>query len=99
MPVAGKTYSFSQSNVDKSPDKSGVYALLDDTEVIYFGSSTVSIRARLQRHFDGDEGGCTQKATYYKREACNNERARERELLQAYQAQNGLLPLCNDIIP
>ncbi len=99
MPVAGKTYSFNQSNVDKSPDRPGVYALLDDTEVIYFGSSTISIRARLRRHYDGDEGRCTKEATHYKREVCNNGRARERELLQAYQAQNDLLPLCNEIIP
>ena len=62
MPVAGDTYDLTQDNISKSPDEAGVYALFDGGQVIYYGSSTDSIRDRLQRHFSGDEGPGTQAA-------------------------------------
>ena len=99
MPVAGKTYDFSQENVNKAPERPGVYGLLDGDELIYYGSATKSMRDRLQSHYNGDEGPCTQGATSYKREECSNGLSRERELLQAYQNQNRRLPRCNDLIP
>ena len=99
MPVQGDLYPFSQGNVDKSPDSPGVYALYDGDALIYYGSSTRSIRDRLNRHIDGKEGPCTQGATNYRREICDNGLARERELLEAFKAHNGALPRCNDLIP
>ena len=99
MPVAGETYDFSQKNIDKSPDRPGVYALLHGKTVIYYGSSTKSIRDRLQSHYDGDEGLCTEAATNYKTEVSSSSLSRERVLLQAYQDQFGSLPRCNDLIP
>ena len=83
MPVAGDGYRLSQENINKAPDKPGVYALYDGDQLIYYGSSGDSIRDRLQRHYDGGEGRCTQAASGYKREVCNNGLQRERELLQA----------------
>ena len=99
MTVAGKTYTFSQENVSKAPERPGVYGLLVGKVLIYYGSATKSMRDRLKSHYSGDEGPCTQGATDYKREECSNGLARERELLQAYQDQNGRLPRCNDLIP
>ncbi len=99
MPVAGDTYDFSQDNIRKSPDEAGVYALFDGGQVIYYGSSALSIQDRLQTHFDGDDGPCTKGATGYKREICNNGLTRERELLEAHKRQNNRLPRCNDVIP
>ncbi len=99
MPVAGDTYDFSQDNIRKSPDKAGVYALFDGGQVIYYGSSALSIQDRLQTHFDGDDGPCTKGATGYKREVCSNSLVRERELLEAHKRQNNRLPRCNDVIP
>ncbi len=99
MPVAGDSYDCSQDNIRKAPDKAGVYALFDGAQVIYYGSSAVSIQDRLQFHYDGDDGPCTKGATDYKREVCSNSLARERELLEAYKRQNNRLPRCNDVIP
>jgi hypothetical protein len=66
MPISGDKYQFTQTNVDKSPTKEGVYALYDDTVTIYIGKGDGEngIRARLQAHKRGDEGNCTQGASH-----------------------------------
>jgi GIY-YIG catalytic domain len=97
VPVAGKEYLFTSANVDGSPDKAGVYALLDkDKGVIYYGCSEISIRARLRRHLRGDEGPCTKGARYYKREVSSNPKGREKVLLAAFKAAYKRLPRCNE---
>lgn len=101
MPISGEKYPFSQENVDKSPTGAGVYALYDGETTIYMGrgDGENGIRARLQAHKRGDEGKCTQGASHYRREVCNNPVTRERELLQEYMDANGVLPRCNDVMP
>jgi excinuclease UvrABC nuclease subunit len=96
MPVSGDKYSFTQDNVNGSPDKPGVYALYDGNAVIYYGKAEASIRSRLQAHRRGDEGKCTQRATHYKREVCSNPKTREKSLLDAYKTANGKYPRCNE---
>ena len=68
MPIGGKTYPFTQENVDGSPDTPGVYTLLKNGSVNYIGMSTASIRSRLQSHRRGDDGACTKGSTHYRRE-------------------------------
>ena len=99
MPVQGNKYTFNEKNIGIAPNEPGVYALYDGDALIYCGSSTKSIRDRLQSHHDGDDGPCTQAASGYRRENCDNGLQRERELLQAYKNHNGALPRCNDVIP
>ncbi len=99
MAVQGDKYTFNEKNIGIAPDEPGVYALYDGNAPIYYGSSTKSIRDRLQSHFDGDDGPCTKGASSYRRETCNNGLQRERELLQAFKNQNKALPRCNDVIP
>lgn len=101
MPILGDKYPFTQENVDKSPTDDGVYALYEENVTIYIGrgDGTNGIRARLQAHKRGDEGKCTQGASHYRREVCNNPVTRERELLQEYKDANGVLPRCNDVMP
>jgi hypothetical protein len=97
MPVRSETYPFTKGNVDKSPDEPGVYCLLRNRVVIYYGEAhDGTIRSRLQRHLSGAEGRCTQQATHYKREVCDDPEAREIELLMEYRLRNGRLPACND---
>jgi len=98
VPIAGDEYPFTKKNVDGSPDKPGVYALLNSKSgVIYYGMSTTSIRTRLQSHFSGKEGAGTKAAAKYKREVTTAAQApvREEALLAAYKAANGKLPSCN----
>ena len=101
MAISGKEYPFSQKNVDQSPTDDGVYALYDEGVTIYIGrgDGTNGIRARLQAHKRGDEGKCTQGASDYRREVCNNTVTRERKLLQEYKTAHGVLPRCNNVMP
>ena len=98
MPVAGDSYPFTKENVDRSPAEPGVYELSKDGEVIYIGKGVVTIRSRLQAHYRGDEGPCTQAATRYKRETTTAKRAGpyEVELLEEYRKRHGKLPRCNE---
>jgi excinuclease UvrABC nuclease subunit len=97
MPVAGDSYEFTKKYVDLSPETPGVYELSKNGEVIYIGKGEVTIRSRLQAHYRGDEGRCTQEATHYKREETTAKRAGpyEVELLEEYRKKHGKLPRCN----
>ncbi|MDE2103962.1 MAG: hypothetical protein KGL39_42390 [Patescibacteria group bacterium] len=102
MPISGDQYEFSDDNIDKSPDKHGVYALFDGSELIYYGRADgkgVTIRSRLRDHKDGREGKCTEKATLYKREVTNDAADREVELLKEYKQRHKKLPRCNEVMP
>jgi len=101
MALSGDRRSFTQENADNSPTDDGVYALYDEGVTIYIGKGDGAngIRTRLQAHKRGDEGSCTKNASHYRREACSNPKARERELLQEYKDANGKLPRCNDVMP
>jgi len=101
MTILGEKYPFTHDKVDKSPTKDGVYALYDESVIIYIGKgdSVNGIRARLQAHKMGDEGSCTKNASHYRREVCSDPTTRERHLLQEYKNANGKLPRCNDVMP
>lgn len=91
-------YAFSEDNVRVAPDVHGVYKLYQGNLLIYIGRAIgqgVTIRTRLQSHFRGDEGPCTQAATAYERFACRDPRAEERRLLEEHLRLYGTLPRCN----
>ena len=101
MPISGEKYPFTEKNIDRAPVEAGVYALYDGDTIIYYGRAageTVTIRSRLQDHFAGRDGYCTQQATYYRREATTSSVNREKELLEEYERINGKLPKCNERI-
>ena len=100
MPIPGLYFRFTDDEITgNAPDAAGVYALEDVGDVIYYGSSTDSVRGRLQAHKNGDEGACTQNAGWFRTELNSSPRARERQLLQEYQREHGRLPKCNSVIP
>ena len=100
MLLSGTRMDFTRANVDSSPNEPGVHALYNALDFpIYYGSSEVSIRSRLQRHLAGIEGACTQSAVYYRREPCPNPLAVERALLIEHQRMYGALPRCNSVVP
>jgi len=92
---------FNDAEISVATTLSGVYGLHDGSEVIYFGKGegAEGIRGRLKRHKAGDEGYCTQGATYFNVEVCPNPSRREVELLTEYKNLWGKLPRCNDFIP
>lgn len=100
MPIQGQRWKFSKDSVDAAEDKPGVYALFDGSTLIYLGQSENSIRSRLQRHYSGKEGSCTQGATAYVEEPCSNPPQREADLISEYKRSNsGKLPRCNSVTP
>ncbi len=99
MSINGDIYNFSEENVGMAPNESGVYALYDGNVLIYYGRAQglgVTIRSRLQDHYFGREGPCTQAATAYKRELTSDPVAREIELLEEHRRLYGRLPRCNE---
>lgn len=99
MPIQSQVYEFTDANVSNSPEEPGVYALLTNGELTYYGSATISIRDRLRSHKSGNDGACTQRSTHYQREVCSNPRERERQLLQEHRSAKGRLPKCNEVMP
>ena len=100
MPINQQLRDFTDDNISKAPASPGVYGLYYTSgECVYYGSATISIRARLQAHKRGDEGECTRIASFYNWELSNTPLARERQLLREFQQQYGRLPACNDVIP
>lgn len=99
MPINGEQYAFSAENVSKAPDVPGVYALYNNGATVYIGRAQESIRARLQSHYAGRDGSCTQRVDTYRREQTSSPVARERELLREFYAAHGRLPRCNDVMP
>ena len=102
MPISGKLYAFTQDNVNKAPAEHGVYQLYEGDVTTYIGRAAgdgVTIRSRLQSHFRGDEGPCTEAAENYRREVTPRPVARERELIDEYERKYGRLPRCNDVRP
>ncbi len=102
MPITTPLLIFNQQNVDVAPTFDGVYSLVFNQDVIYYGkgeSKQGGVRARLQSHFRGSEGSCTKSATHFQVEQSANPTTRERDLLQEYRIRMGRLPRCNDVMP
>jgi hypothetical protein len=98
MPISGKRYKFTKENVDKSPRKTGVFALYDGPTLIFIGRATdggVTLRSALQDHQAGRGGPSTQQATHYRREETTASVSRELELLAEHQASFGTQPRDN----
>lgn len=101
MPIISDLYQFTEENVNISPVQHGVYQLEEGSTVIYIGrasGASVTIRSRLQSHYRGDEGACTEFAHNYRREVSSSPIQRERELLQEFYSEYGRLPRCNSRI-
>ena len=99
MPITGSLHAFTEANVDKAPTEHGVYQLYENDVTTYIGRAAgegVTIRSRLQSHYRGDEGPCTEAATTYKREVTSQPPSREQELLEEYEEEHGGLPRCNE---
>ncbi len=96
--MAPKRYSFTSDNLDKAPNKGGVYALYRGEELVYIGRAKggeTTIQSRLKDHFSGREGPGTQMATTYSRQVTTRPVTREKELLKSFEKTFGTLPRYN----
>lgn len=93
---------FTAANVNKAPQRAGVYKLYDSNTLIYIGRASggnSTIRTRLQAHISGRNGRCTQNATAYAYDTTIADITTERQLLQTFRQTHGRLPRCNDRMP
>jgi hypothetical protein len=93
MPIASPRYAFNVTMVSGAPPDTGVFALWEGEELIYYGRAH-SIQAQLREHLAHSEP-CTARATHYGWEISGNPPGREAELLGEYRRAHGRLPRCN----
>ncbi|MGI0073813.1 MAG: GIY-YIG nuclease family protein [Nitrosotalea sp.] len=83
---------FNRENVDRVPDKSGVYAL-GSHETIYIGQSG-NLRERLNEQLNSNDPCIQQTKSFCYFETLFPE-AEEEKQLTAFQFEHGRLPQCN----
>jgi hypothetical protein len=97
MPIPGPRYRYTRFIADGAPDTAGLYALWEESELVYLGraSSESTIRARLLEHLAGKVCPCAADATHYSWELSLQPGPREAQLLAEFRKQYGRLPRCN----
>ena len=104
MPIANRRWSFNPLVVSGAPDEPGVYALLEDDEIIYYGcavhgSTIQSALFDILNRVNAGQGGCLQRVTRYTWEITPRPRLREAELLREFEQQYQHPPRCNQAHP
>jgi len=100
MPIANRHWSFKPLVISGAPEEPGVYALLEDDEIVYYGcavhGSTIqtALYAILQRVQAG-RADCLQRVSHYTWEISYRPRLREAELLREYEQAHQHPPRCN----
>jgi hypothetical protein len=92
--ASGRRYRFTRIVISGAPDESGVYALWEGEELVYYGradGAQATIRARLLDHYYED----ARKATHYSWEVCKDPATREAELLAEHERAHGRPPRKN----
>ena len=100
MPLANRPWTFSALVISGAPNEPGVYALLEDDEVVYFGCAIQgsTIQGALYEHLAriaSGEGGCLQRVNRYSWEITYGPRLREAELLREFEVAHQRQPRCN----
>lgn len=100
MPIRGKKQRFTDNNIDKAPNKDGVYVLSRYGETTYVGKATGGdgLQGRLEAHKRGDTGRGIKSSTSFQVEKCKDAPKREKQLLEQYKKIHGKLPRYNDRI-
>jgi hypothetical protein len=100
MTIANRHWTFNPLVVSGAPDEPGVYALLEDQEIIYYGcavqgSTIQSALFEILMRVRAGKGGCLQRVTRYTWEITYRPRLREAELLREFEQAHQQPPRCN----
>jgi hypothetical protein len=101
MPIANRHWTFSPMVVSGAPTEPGVYALLEDEEIVYYGcamhgSTIQSALNEILLRVRAGNGGCLQGVNRYTWEISYRPRLREAQLLREYETANQHAPRCNE---
>jgi hypothetical protein len=102
MPIANRHWTFSPLVVSGAPAEPGVFALLEDEEIVYYGcavhgSTIQSELNELLARVQAGDGGCLQRVNRYTWEISYRPRLREAQLLREYETANQHAPRCNEL--
>ena len=97
MPIFGQKKRFTRKNVEAAPDQPGVYALLTEDEVAYYGSTRgdETIRSRLSEHLWGQQAPGRDQIRLFSVEVTRFPLSRECALLEEHKRNNWRLPIYN----
>jgi hypothetical protein len=100
MPIANRHWSFKPLVISGAPEEPGVYALLEDDEIVYYGCAVQgsTIQAALYEvllRVQAGRGGCLAGVNRYTWEISYRPRLREAELLREYEQAHRHPPRCN----
>ncbi|HEX6142629.1 MAG TPA: hypothetical protein VFZ01_07930 [Geminicoccaceae bacterium] len=97
MPIFGQKRRFTRKNVEAAPDEAGVYALLAEGEVAYYGSTRgdETIKSRLSEHLWGRQEPGRGKIKMFSFEVTRFPLSRECALLEEHKRNNWRLPAYN----
>ncbi len=88
-------YKMNKEDIDKIPEKSGVYQLNSDSGTLYHGQSN-DLRRRLGEHLNSDDK-CIQRATKFCYQTTDDPEGLESKILKSYgDNHDGKSPPCND---
>jgi hypothetical protein len=97
MPIFGPAKRFTRNNVDLAPDEPGVYALVVEGDIAFYGCSRgdETIRSRLSDHLAGRQAPGREVISAFSYEVTRFTMARECALLEEHLRRTWQLPTYN----
>lgn len=97
MPIFGQAKRFTRKNVDLAPDEAGVYALVVEGDVAFYGCSRgdETIRSRLRDHLSGRQAPGREVVKSFSYEVTRFPMSRECALLEEHMRRTWRLPTYN----
>jgi len=88
-------YKMNKQDINKIPEKSGVYQLNSNSATLYIGQSN-NLRQRLDQHLNSSNS-CIMMATQFCYQETDDPEELEGKILKSYgDNHNGDLPPCNE---
>jgi hypothetical protein len=98
MPITAEKRPFARVHVERAPEASGVYAILIDGEIAYYGAAlggSDTIRRRLVEHLSGRRAPGPSTVAAFLCEVTGYPKSRTCALLEEHRRNTRRLPLFN----
>lgn len=102
MSIMGRHWSFTPTVVSGAPETSGVFALFEGDNLVYYGATVPggTLRSALTEHLGiaRPEESPTHDVTHYAWEIVAMPELRELDLLREFHEAHGRVPRCNQVM-